>query len=76
MSELSEGHLSKVFLDEPWDLNWFCSNHKYCDKDQGFVMRMRSLASNELLFSGCKNEEINGIPASSPQTFYGEVPNW
>lgn len=52
MAEVSEVNLSQVVLDKPYDLNWFCSNKKYLAKDQEFEMRMRSRASNELVFDG------------------------
>lgn len=52
MSAVSEVQLSKVVLDKPYDAKSFCSNQNYCGKDQDFEMRMRSLASNELLCSG------------------------
>lgn len=36
MAEVSKVHLSKVCIDEPYDFNLSCSNHKYWDKDKDF----------------------------------------
>lgn len=53
MAAVSLVNLSKVVLDTTYYLNWFFSNHEYWAEDPDFEMRMRSQASNTLVFDIC-----------------------
>lgn len=70
MAAVSEVHLSKIALGKPFDRNWFCSNHQYWAKDQDFEMKMRSRASNSLVFAGWHNVELHGIQSSRRESFF------